>query len=139
MPSFSSTQMRSAVLRILRAHGMLEAFTNSRDFAVRIHNVPYLPLTIERHGQDVSVTHYFTQNGDLVPDPDMAFELLHDGAWLPVSIQFATGMYCRASEVRDGKRFVNPRELRDQVRFSTTWARNLIQQGFHRGQAERID
>ena len=78
------------------------------------------------------------QQGGLIPDPDMAFELLTDGSWYPVAIQFVTGHYRRASEIRDGKRFINPREVRDQISFSRMWAKNLLAQHFASGKAERI-
>ena len=35
----------------------------------------------------VSVAHYYTQNGDLMRDPEMVFEVGPDGAFHPVSYQ----------------------------------------------------
>lgn len=139
MRTLTCSQMKSAIERILRSHELLEDFQRNSEFAVRIKNGPYLPLTIERHESRITITHYFVQNGDLVPDPDMELEQLADGSWYPVAIQFATGHYRRAMEIREGKRFVNPREIREQVQFSRIWARNLIDQGFESGEAERID
>ena len=138
MRNLSCSQFKSTIERILGAHGLLQEFESNPEFAVRIKNDPYLPLAIERHGSEVTVTHYVTQNGDMIPDPDMAFERMADGSWYPVAIQFATGAYRRAMEVRDGKRFINPREVRDQISFSRMWAKNLIAQRFISGQAERI-
>ena len=139
MKALTCSKMTAAIERILCSHDLLQEFMTSEDFAVRISNPPFMPLTIERHGKMVSVTHYFTQNGDLIPDPDMEFEIVADHVWSPVAIQFATGAYRRAMENRDGKRFVSAREIRDQISFSGMWARNLIQQGFQSGTAERID
>jgi hypothetical protein len=43
------------------------------------------PLTIEKIASDrVSVGHYFTQNGDLMSDPEVVFKI-DDGEWSPVS------------------------------------------------------
>jgi hypothetical protein len=70
-------------------------------------------LSIEKHGSQVIIAHYFEQNGDLIPDPDMEFEVI-DGEWSPVAIQLAIGSYRRAVEYRNSKRFVSPRELKDQ-------------------------
>ncbi len=139
MRTLTCTQMRSVVERILRSHKLLEDFRRDSEFAVRITNQPYMPLTIERHGSRITVTHYFMQNDDMVPDPDMESEQLADGSWYPVAIQFATGSYRRATEIRDGKRFVNPKEARDQIQFSRMWARNLKGQDYGAGFAERID
>ena len=138
MRTLTCSRMKLVVERILASHGLLEEFQQNPEFAVRIQNEPYLPLTIERHDSEITVTHYFKQNGDLIPDPDMAFELLNDGSWYPVAIQFATGHYRRAMEIRDGKRFVSPREVRDQICFSSMWAKNLEAQCFTTGTAERI-
>ena len=107
-------------------------------FAVQISNPPFMPLTIERHGNRVMVTHYFAQNGDLVPDPDQEFEIVADHIWIPVAIQHSIGTYHRAIEIRDGKRYANVREYRDQIQFSRMWARNLIRQGFDKGTLERL-
>jgi hypothetical protein len=139
MRNLSCSKMKSAIEKILRGHGLLEEFREGSEFAVRIQNEPYLPLTIERHDSQITVTHYFVQNGDMVADPDMEFELVAGETWIPVAIQFATGHYRRAMEIRDGKRFVNPREVREQIQFSRMWAQNLAIQNFASGQAERIN
>jgi len=139
MRTLSCSKMKSAIESILCSQGLIEEFGQNPDFAVRINNAPYLPLSIERHDSKVTVTHYVIENGDMIPDPDMEFDLLSDGSWYPVAIQFATGSYRRASEIRDGKRFVNRREVRDQIQFSRNWAKNLIDQRFAKGIAERIN
>jgi hypothetical protein len=139
MRTLTSSAMTASIERILCSHNLLTEFMASDDFAVRISKPPFMPLTIERHGNRISLTHCFSQNGDLVADPDMEFEIIADHIWSPVAIQFATGHYRRAIEIRDGKRFVNPREVREQIRFSGIWARNLIDQGYDSGEVERID
>lgn len=139
MRTLHCSQMKSSIERILRSHALPEKFQQSPDFAVRVTNAPHLPLTIERHGSQITVTHFVSENGDLIPDPDMEFERIDDGSWYPVAIQFATGTYRRAMEVRDGKRFVNPREVHDQIQFSRMRARYLLAQGFASGEIEQID
>jgi hypothetical protein len=139
MRTLTCSKMTATIERILCAHGLLQEFLRSEDFAVRIKNKPFMPLTIERHGSRVTLTHYFSQNGDLIPDPDMEFEMLSEHIWYPVAIQFATGAYRRAMEIRDGKKFVNPREVCEQIQFSRMWAQNLIDQGFQSGEVERIN
>ncbi len=121
--------MKTTIEKILTAHGIFEAFQSNDDFSAKIENGPYLPLCIEKHGTQITVTHYVEQNGDLIPDPDMEFEILN-GEWSPVALQLAIGTYYRASEYRDGKRFINPKQIREQTKFARMWARNLISQGF---------
>src|SRR5689334_16361106 len=73
---------------------------------VRIENPPYMPLSIEVIGKNlVSVTHYYEQNGDLIPDPDMVFFTGYgiENGWVPVHYQGNTGYYQQASWIEDGE------------------------------------
>ena len=78
------------------------------------------------------------QQGGLIADPDMEFEVVSD-LWFPVAIQHATGHYYRAIDYRDGKRVVNPGQTRDQQSFARLWGRNLLAQGFARGKILRAE
>lgn len=80
-----------------------------------------------RGGQLVSVAHYGEQNGDLMCEPEIVFEVAAD-EWHPVSIQRDyLGLYYEAEFVgEDGKGFVNPALVRDVASFD--W--NLKHQGF---------
>jgi len=54
---------------------------------LRLENTAFEPLVIERiAGHQVSVAHYYSQNGDLICDPDI---VLFTGyaEWVPISIQ----------------------------------------------------
>jgi hypothetical protein len=121
--------MKTTIEKILAAHGIIDAFNTNEDYSVKIENKPYLALCIEKHGSQITITHYFEQSGDLIPDPDMEFENINDD-WSPVALQLAIGTYCRAAEYCEGKRFINPRQLREQRQFAKMWARNLLAQGF---------
>ncbi len=138
MRNTTCAAMTAAIEKILCSLGVLQDFMSREEFAVRISNPPFMPLTIERHRNRVVVAHLFEQNGDLVPDPDQEFEIAADHTWIPVAIQHAIGTYHRAIEIRDGKRYANVREYRDQIQFSRMWARNLIRQGFDKGTLERL-
>lgn len=134
MTKFSCSTMSGVIKKILKKQGLLEKFEASTDFYVKIESKPFMPLIIERHETQVVVAHYYLQNGDLIPDPDMEFEVSHDGSWLPVAIQFASGNYKRAIITDEaGRLLINPRERLDQKLFSDMWARNLRAQGFDKG------
>lgn len=137
----SANTMKHSIEALLKAHGLLERFESAdieTGFHVQIENEPWMPLVIERYGCQLTISHYFEQSGDLIPDPDQEFEILPDGTWFPVAIQFATGHYQRASEIRDQKRFVNPQHLREQIRFANIWGHNIRAQGYSKGRiAER--
>jgi hypothetical protein len=137
MMSIDCKVMRHAVERILKAHRLFAKFNEASEFAVRITNPPYMPLTIERHADRVTITHYFEQNGDLIPEPDMEFAV-HNGQWLPIAMQFATGQYRVAIRTDEDEWKINRAEAKDQVEFAATWAKNLIEQGFEGGTAEII-
>lgn len=127
------TTMKSAIEEILSKQKQLDTFKSGEDFAIKIANEGYMPLSIERHGKTITVTHYFEQNGDLVPDPDMEFVDLGGQEWLPVAIQHSTGHYVRAAVQEGGAWKFNPRAMRDLQSFARMWARNLLAQGFANG------
>lgn len=126
------TTMKTTIEKILAGLKLLDAFTSNEDYFVKIESQGYMPLSIEKHGSQIIISHYYEQNGDLVPDPDMEFEVI-EGEWSPVAIQHSTGHYYRAVEYRDGKRFVSRSQLRDQRQFARMWARNLLNQRFAEG------
>lgn len=77
-----------------------------------------------------SVSHYFEQNGDLVPDPDMEFYKAETGAWMPVNITMATGYYTKALSFGGNGQIASysPGALRDLVQFANMWMRNIKDQ-----------
>lgn len=105
---------------------------------VRIQNAPYMPLVIERIGDGpnglpaVSVTHYGEQNGDLMRDPEMCFEVTEQGKWFPYYFRndymgVEQEVYCRDAANR---LLVRPRLKRDLEAFARMWSRNIREQGF---------
>lgn len=132
--------MKSAIEKILTAHGLLEAFRANRHYSVKLVSAGYMPLAIEKHDKQITVTHYFTQNGDLVPDPNVEFVDLGGDDWLPVAIQHATGHYCRTAEqAESGNWLIAKSAMRDLQSFVRVWARNLLAQGFTNGKLERAE
>lgn len=121
------TTMKAAVEKILSAHNQLEAFRGHKDYFVKIASKGFMPLTIEKHGEQIVVAHYFEQNGDLVPDPDMEFVDLGADDWLPVAIQHSTGHYCRSAEkAASGNWLISKRAMSELRSFVRLWARNLL-------------
>lgn len=135
----SGTLMKHTIEQILANHDLLERFHASGSFSVKILNSPFLPLTIERYGDRVSVSHYYEQNGDLVPDIDMEFHILKNGQWLPHTLTNVFAVHQIASELsQDGIR-VRPKALKEQTKFANQWAKNLLNQGFKAGTVLRTD
>lgn len=104
--------------------------------AVKIQSGGFMDLSINRlytvnGGFVVSLTHYFEQNGDLVPDPDLEI-FVSDAtrtAWA-MAIQHSTGHYVRAMKFENGRTLRNPRTQKDLQSFLGQWLRNLKAQGF---------
>jgi hypothetical protein len=79
----------------------------------------------------LSVAHYYEQNGDLVPDPEMVFKCTRLGVvefWEPVEItQMGQRQEC-IFENDEGQTMVNPRLKAELCQFAGVWFRNLKHQ-----------
>ncbi len=123
------------VAAIIAARGGLEAL---KDRYIKITNPPYMPLVVEFVGNGprghalVSVAHTFVQEGDVVYDPEMEFEVSADlTTWLPVSYrQDNLGIQQEAVWVTDRRIQIVPRLVREFNGFANDWDRNLRGQGF---------
>jgi hypothetical protein len=105
---------------------------------IKLENEPFMALVIEYVGEGpdglplVSVAHYFEQNGDLMSDPEMEFQVDGAGGMHPVSFtQHSLGLY-RVARWRDeeGRVMCRPKLAKDLASFARTWDRNLKAQGF---------
>lgn len=99
--------------------------------AVKMKAAPFMDLCIDVLWQKgtvtrISLAHYYEQNGDLVPDPDMEVTLMHiTRLALPVHFQ-DWRCYRQAME---GTIILDMKEFADQSRFLSRWLRNIKQQG----------
>ena len=123
------------VRKIIDRKGGLEALKASH---IKLLNPPYIPLVVEYVGQGprglpmVAVAHYFEQNGDMMRDPEIVFEVPAGGPWEPISIQQdPLGSYQEAV-FRDeaGRLMVRPGLVRSIKALARMWDRNLKAQGF---------
>ena len=119
---------QQAIETILKAHDLLPAFQASPEFHVRFTMPGFDPLVIERQGSRVIVGHYFEQNGDLMSDPEIVFDL---ATWAPLEItQSPMGVYRRKFFERDGVTYVDTRFDRGVRPLVSIWANNLLHQGW---------
>ena len=112
------------------------------DTAVRIRVEGYMPLSVEDIGQSadgnrlISICHYGEQNGDLMRDPEMVFELFTHGeasAAEPLSFQNDyMGLFQEVYRYDDtGKKTHVKTRLKAELKsFARTWFKNLKDQGF---------
>jgi len=105
---------------------------------LKIENPPYMALVIEATPEpgslglpSLSVAHYGEQNGDLMRDPEMCFELsadLHLNAFYYRNDYLGVEQWSRF--LRDGQYAVHADLYRQQESFAALWDKNLRAQGF---------
>ena len=98
----------------------------------------YMDLVIENlyfndfEGNPVySISHYGTQNGDLMADPDMEIAVTKDGRIIPRTFKNDyMGLYQEVFKAVDGKTFYSSQLLIDLDTFLWQWLKNIEDQGF---------
>ncbi len=125
------------ILQILAAAGGFR-----RDLYLRIENPPYMRLVIEATPEPgplgapaISIAHYGEQNGDLMRDPEMCFELTNPLrlGWTMTPYYFRNDYLGveQLSRTRDAENYIFYPDLFHQHEgFARTWDRNLRAQGF---------
>lgn len=142
-----------AVLDILAARGLVRQAAPGappalaeEHFAIRVENPPYMLLCIEHIGEGpqgfpaISVAHYGEQNGDLMRDPEMIFELAINArtgapALYPYYFRNDYAGYEQTAVWRDdsanGRVMCRPAAKLDMEQFARdTWDANIRDQGF---------
>ena len=107
--------------------GLLEGTSRKVDNT----NGAWMPVSVEHlYGTHYRTAHYFEQNGDLVPDPDVEFLKTPEG-WVPLAIQQCTGHYSRPIRLSDDGTTITgiaPRAYADLVSFCNMWMSNVAAQ-----------
>lgn len=117
------TPMEVTIAGLVEAAGLTNEFDAARvtgeSFHLRVDNEPFMRLVVEIVApSEVSVAHYYQQNGDAMRDPEIVFGT----NWLPVEItQDPIGSYRRAKE---GYYLTGVQDL------ARIWAANIRHQGF---------
>jgi hypothetical protein len=118
---------------ILQKHGINPASTR---YYLKLQNVQYADLVIEKAGGQVLIGHYTKQNGNLISDPVLALDDDH-GFWYPVRIeQRCCDTIC--SFVQQGKRVLYAERMREFMNFQRMFARNIKAQGWLNAECKRI-
>ena len=109
-------QLEKRVLRFLRNAGIEQEVMTSQEFHLRIENEPFIPLVVERQGDELYLTHYLTQDGDMFIDSEMVFRVRGEGH---IEFKETAVQSLRGGESR----------LPDRA-FAQIFSKNIVQQGF---------
>lgn len=130
---------------IIELFGGLEALKRKH---IRIENRAYMPLVIEFIGEGprglplISVAHTYIQEGDVMYDPEMTFEVdpQNPREWGPITYrQDNLGIHQQAVwRTEQGQVMIAPRLARDLKAFARTWNKNLREQGFLEAARKRL-
>jgi hypothetical protein len=131
--------MQTLITRLAQRHHFDLAQPNAH---YKLYLSGFMPLVIERlNSTTLSLAHYYTQNGDLIADPDVVFFTGY-AEWVPIEItQPATylvgrgplGGYQRVATLTPDRRAIatyQPKPQADLTSFTNFWAANLRHQGW---------
>ncbi len=106
---------------------------------IKIANLPYMTITVESIGPGMrgmpalSICHYGEQNGDLMRDPEMCFEIeLEDGRLKALHPYYYRNDYAGVEQFAHDQNTgrIRTQLIEAQQRFAEIWSRNLFEQGF---------
>jgi hypothetical protein len=130
------TTFVETVVEIVKAASQYGRFSQGGShFSLKIENPPFMPLVIEAwdspvlgENRRVSVAHYFEQERDLVPDPEVE---ITDTGW-PIELSQVLGYTQVTVYSEDGRTMqYEPESVRNVLHFlNETWAPNLRAQRF---------
>lgn len=82
-------------------------------------------VTLITNGSIYSLAHYYLQNGDLVPDPDMTFFVsVNREVIIPLSYRDSFGTR-EAIYKNNGQWYINKATAADHRSFASLWLRNI--------------
>lgn len=131
----SAQELKAAIETVLANHQLLECFKAGSHFHVRIEASAHLPLTITKQDRQITVGHYFKQDGDTYADPAMELEENRDGGWYPICVELADG---NIRQCADGPLQIDFEERRKQVAFAAKWAADFLTHGYQRGEISQL-
>ncbi len=105
----------------------------SKDNELKLQSSGFMDLIIECNSKNlISLTHYYKQNGDLCPDPDMLVEIYPDRQMCEVIHYQDTFGYKQVYPNYPTKDRYYPAHKKDLNNFLRFWLNNLKKQGFYK-------
>ncbi|MBE7385772.1 MAG: hypothetical protein F6J95_030825 [Leptolyngbya sp. SIO1E4] len=112
------------VAKLLEEAGLADAVMADREFYLKIENEPFIPLTIERHDEQLILYHTLVQGGDAYVDSEMIFALSEEGTLALTETAVQNPAMGRSSGCDRS--------------FAYTFAQNLRHQGFAEAAAKAV-
>jgi len=126
----TASEMQKVIASLAQKH---DFDLNQSDCSLSLQLQGFMPLVIERIAlNEVSVCHYYKQNGDMMRDPEVVFFTGYE-QWVPISFEQSPGIYQVAAITTDDHKAIEkvaPRQQADLANFCRMWARNLKHQGW---------
>jgi hypothetical protein len=122
-PSKQYGEAEKNVAELLKDAGLSQILLQGEDFYLKVENEPWIPLVLERQGEDLILTHYLKDAADeLYIDAEMVFELIpaDDGIRLNLRETATAFMGGEARKYGTGA----------DKSFAELFSNNLIAQGF---------
>ncbi len=126
----TARQMQQIIEKLAEKHGCDLSY---REAHLRLDMPGYDRLSIERIGPNqISVAHYFEQNGDLIADPEVVF---FTGAteWIPIAIGQVLGGWREVAWLKPDGSAVDrylPLAQKEVANFANGWGRAIAKQGW---------
>lgn len=115
--------------RLNKITGGIERFLKSENGYLKLTSTGFMPLVIEKIGKNtISITHYYEQNGDLVPDPDITAKIYPEHRMAEALTYQDTYKY---EEIYPETGKVNVKLKKELNTFLNQWLHVLKQQGFY--------
>lgn len=123
----SCPKMKEVIEALAQRHGI---DLTRRGAYFRLDMPGFDRLSVEHYSfSRIAVAHYFEQNGDLVPDPEVVFFVGDENlGWVPIEVtQVIGGWRAYAQLSSDGSQIVSYNKERQGslAEFAEMWARNI--------------
>lgn len=121
--------MHNIIKKIARKHNLDLSQVGTH---LRLEMPPYMPLVIKVVAPNqVSVSHVFEQNGDVMYDPEIVFYTARPN-WFPIKItQHPLGINQRVAAISDNNlEILDALEQKNIIEFAELWAENIRGQGW---------
>lgn len=139
VPVETFTRFQTIIHKILAKNDLMDAFYNPSCEMVylKLQQESYMDLVIERQYETVFVGHYMKQNGDLISDPILVFQLSKGTrSWAPYRIEQIFGDTQIMFE-QEGKTMIYTNRLKEFKSFANFFGKNIKDQNWI--EAEAID